>query len=150
LDSTPFKGLAPFDPAEKSHRIAQQSRQSYFDFLGLRLVDLEPGYARLELPFRPEFTHSARVVQGGLITTLADAAIAHALVAAVHGEKLTTTVELKINFIRPATGGTFTAEARLLHLGSRTAVGEAEILDEQGRLIAKCLSSLMLLPLENG
>lgn len=142
----PYPGLAPFSPDEKQRRLSRHIETSdYFGLLGLRLVDLEPGYARLELPFRKEITHSGNVVQGGIITTLADSSIAHATVAALDGEQtVSTTIELKINFIRPALGGTFISEARLLHLGRRTAVGEAEIRNQDGKLVAKCLSSLMI------
>ena len=144
----PYAGFSPFGAEEKQRRIAHHEAASdYFQLLGLRLLDLEPGYARMELPFRQEMTHSGAEVQGGLITTLADSAIAHATVAALDpATQRTATLELKINFIRPATGGPFTACARLIHLGRRTAIGEAEVTDERGRLIAKCLASVMVLP----
>jgi acyl-CoA thioesterase len=143
----PYAGFAPFSAEEKQRRLARHREVSdYFALLGLRLVDLEPGYARLELPFRRELTHSGGVVQGGLITTLADSSIAHAAIAALDSAThRTTTIELKINFIRPALGGTFTSHARLIHLGQRTAVGEAEIVDDAGKLIAKCMASLLVL-----
>ncbi|MEE8434196.1 MAG: PaaI family thioesterase, partial [bacterium] len=113
-------------------------------------VDLEPGYARLELPFRKEFTHSGGIVQGDIITTLADSCIAHATYAALHGNNSNfTTIELKVNFIRPAQGNLFIAEAHLLHLGRRIAVGEAEIRNDDGKLVAKCSSSLMIMERPN-
>lgn len=143
----PYPGFAPFSAEEKERRLAvHEGLSDYFALLGLRLLDLEPGYARMELPFRPEFTHSGGVVQGGLITTLADSSIAHAAIAALDSDThRTTTVELKINFIRPATAARFISQARLIHLGRRTAVGEAEIRDDAGRLVAKCMASLMVL-----
>ena len=55
-------------------------------------------------------------------------------------------MEFKINFIRAAFGETITAETRLILLGRRTAMGEAEITDERSKLVAKCLASLMMLP----
>jgi len=144
----PYEGFAPFTAEEKQRRLARHIGLSdYFELLGLRLVDLEPGYARMELPFRQDMTHSGGIVQGGLVTTLADSSIAHAAIAALDAQAFTTTtIELKINFIRPATGGVFTSVARLIHLGRRTAVGEAEITDDRGRLIAKCLSTVLVLP----
>ena len=109
-------------------------------------MDLEPGYACLELPFREEITHAGGIVQGGIITTLADSCIAHATQAALNGnDSAFTTIELKVNFIRPAQGKLFIAEANLIHLGRRTAVGEAEIRNDDGKLVAKCLSSLMIM-----
>lgn len=135
-----------FSPEEKRELMERQVESGgYFVLLGFRLVDLEPGYARLELPFREEITHSGGVVQGGIISTLADSCIAHATFAALQGSPSNfTTIELKVNFIRPARGKLFTAEANLLNLGRRIAVGEAEIRDDAGKLVAKGLSSLMI------
>jgi uncharacterized protein (TIGR00369 family) len=143
-----WQGRPKFTPDEKARMLEWQKAEAhYFGLLGLRLVDLEPGYCKLELPFKREISHGRGVVQGGILTTLADSCIAHATIAALAGEdRHTTTIELKINFIRPATPSLFTAEAWLIHLGNRTAVGEAEITNEEGKLIAKCLSSLMVLP----
>ena len=144
----PYPGLAPFSAVEKERRIALHTELAeYFQLLALRLEDLEPGYARLVLPFRRDMTHSGGVVQGGLITTLADSSIAHATIAALDSDTYrTTTIELKINFIRAARGNAFTSHARLIHLGRRTAIGEAEIFDDAGKLIAKCMASQMVLP----
>ena len=139
-------GLAPITVSARAmERLRARKTVNHSWYLDLKLLDLEPGYARLELPFHREITHSGGVVQGGIITTLADSSIAHAAIAALEPAAfLTTTIELKINFIRPAVGGVFRCEARLIHLGRRTAVGEAEITNERGKLVAKCLSSLLI------
>lgn len=64
--SRSYPGHAPFTPEEKSRRIAHHTHISdYFGLLGLRLVDLKSGCARMQLPFRPEKTHSGGTVQGG-------------------------------------------------------------------------------------
>ncbi len=64
--SRAYPGLAPFTPEEKSRRIAHHTRISdYFGLLGLRLVDLELGCAWMQLPFRPEKTHSSGTVREG-------------------------------------------------------------------------------------
>jgi len=139
---------ALFTPEEKAAAMARHRKEStYFGLLGLQMLDLEPGYCRLQLPFKMDITHGAGTVQGGILTTLADSCIAHASIAALRNAgKITTTIELKINFIRPAfRGDNYTAEAWLIHLGGRTAVGEAEIVNDEGKLVAKCLSSMMVL-----
>jgi acyl-CoA thioesterase len=143
-----WQGRNPFTPDEKAQTIAWFHTQAhYYDLLGLRVVDVEPGYAKLELPFKRDISHGAGVVQGGILTTLADSCIAHATMAALVGQaRHSTTIELKINFIRPGVSSLFRAEAWLIHLGGRTAVGEAEVVNEEGKLVAKCLSSLMIMP----
>jgi len=50
-----------------------------FDLLGIQIERVEPGRAWLSLPFKKELTHSGGIVQGGIVTALADAAIAFAV-----------------------------------------------------------------------
>ena len=151
ISHQPYQGFPRFSQQEKRKRLELQTEAGgYFVLLGFRLVDLEPGYARLELPFRKEITHAGGVVQGGIISTLADSCIAHATHAALlENGSAFTTIELKVNFIRPAQGKLFIAEANLLNLGRRIAVGEAEIRGDDGKLVAKCLSSLMIMERPN-
>ena len=141
-----WPGRSPFTPEEKARMIGFfRSKAYYYDLLGLRLLDVEPGWCQLELPFKRDLSFGEGVVQGGILTTLADSCIAHATLAAVAGQnRHTATIELKINFLRPGVSSLFTAEAWLIHLGSRTAVGEAEVKNAEGKLVAKCLSSIML------
>ena len=141
-----WQDRSPFAPEEKAQFIAAtRASAHYFGLLGLRLVDVEPGWCVLELPFKQEMSYGQNVVQGGILTTLADSCIAHATLAAVLQDGLrTATIELKINFMRPGVSSLFTAEAWLIHLGGRTAVGEAEVKNAEGKLVAKCLSSVML------
>ena len=135
----------PLQPEQRERLLARTSGP-FSDFLGIRLLEIEAGFARLELTFKPELTHAGGIVQGGLIATIADHAIALAVGAALGGEIGHTSIDLKINFIRAVPKGNLTAEAWLIHLGSRTAVGESVVTDDQGRVVAKCLSSVMILP----
>lgn len=140
-----LKDLPPF--SEKKQAWLQNYRPSpIFELLDIRLLKLEPGYCLLELPVRKELTHNGGIVQGGIITTLADSAIAFAVRSALPDDTGQTSIDLKINFIRPISSGTVTCEAWLMHLGSRTAVGESIVLNEQGKAMAKCLSSVLIMP----
>ena len=138
-----LSGLAALSPQEKQ-RLLQVPLGPFARLLDITLVEIESGFAKLKMPFRPELTHAGGVVQGGIITTLADAAIAVAVRGAMAGYSGHSTIELKINLMRPVGGGELNAEAWLLHLGRTTAVGEAVVLSAEGKVVAKCLSSLML------
>lgn len=135
----------PLHP-EQRERLLTRTSGPFSDFLGIRLVEIQAGFAKLEMAFKPELTHAGGIVQGGLIATIADHAIALAVGAALGGEIGHTSIDLKINFIRAVPKGNLTAEAWLIHLGGRTAVGESVVTDDQGRVVAKCLSSIMILP----
>ena len=114
----------------------------------LKMRLLEVGEGRVVFGAKPSRAHynGMGVVHGGFAATLLDSALGCAINTMAPPGKIYTTLELKINFIRPALPSLFTAEAWLIHLGSRTAVGEAEIMNEEGKLIAKCLSSLVIIP----
>jgi acyl-CoA thioesterase len=55
------------------------------------------------------------------------------------------TAELKVNFLAPITAGIVTARGRLIREGKRLIVGEAEVQDHTGRMIAKGLGTWMII-----
>ena len=94
--------------------------------LGIRLGSLEPGRAVLNLSFRPEILNPSGNVQGGIVTALADAAGACALYTLLSPDQRVTSIELKINFLKPVNLDA-RAEGRVLHAGSRTGVSYVEV-----------------------
>lgn len=68
-----------------------------------------------------------------------------ALCTMVDPRVLVTTVELNVNYIAPAELGILKARGRILHKGNRIAVGDAEVVDEHGRLISKGSATYMIL-----
>lgn len=132
---------------EQRKKLAHYQPGPVFGLLGIRVVGLEAGRAWLEMDARPELTHSGGVVQGGIVTALADASIAFAVRTLLEGEGTNqASIELKINFIRPVSEGLIRAEGRVIHLGRRTAVGESLLTNGRGKTVAKCSSSVMILP----
>jgi uncharacterized protein (TIGR00369 family) len=106
--------------------------------LGIRIEDLETGCARLSLKHREEITQGMGYIHGGAITTLCDTSVAVAIFTQIDEDERILTVELKVNFIAPANGETY-AIARILHKGRKTAVGEVDVTDAAGVLVAKAL-----------
>jgi len=78
--------------------------------------------------------------------TLADAAVGIAIGHHYGGRREATTVELKVNYFLPVTGGKLTARARLIHTGNTLCVGRVDLLDENRRLAGAALVTYMLLP----
>ena len=73
--------------------------------LGARITEAEPGRVVLELEAGPQHRHGGGVVQGGVITQIADAAMGMSLGTLQEDGLWNTTIELKINFIRPVISG---------------------------------------------
>jgi uncharacterized protein (TIGR00369 family) len=118
----------------------------FFTFFQVRIEEMTPGFARLVLPFRTEYTHALGVVQGGIITAIADAAVAHAIMPMLEEGQSCTTVELKINFLAPVTKEDMVAEARVIKKGRQIALGEADVKSPEGRHFARAMATYMVFP----
>ena len=70
----------------------------YYQLLGIEIVKMRKGRATLQLRFRKELTHALGRMHGGAIASLADSAVAMALITLVDPSDRITTIEFKINF----------------------------------------------------
>jgi acyl-CoA thioesterase len=107
----------------------------------MRLVSAGSGRASVRLPFGPHLANGAGVMHGGAVFAAADAATGVAAMGLLAADETLTTIEMKVNFIRPVPDGEIVAEAVILHRGRSTAVGETDVKDAEGRLIAKALAT---------
>lgn len=114
--------------------------------LGARIVEAEPGRVALELIAGPQHRHGGGVVQGGVITQIADAAMGMSLATLQEDGTWNTTIELKINFVRPAVEGRLLAVGRVVEMSPKLLFGEADVVDDRGRLIARASSTCMPVP----
>jgi uncharacterized protein (TIGR00369 family) len=95
--------------------------------------------------FKQELTHPYGIVHGGAIASLADSAVAMALVSLVEPKDRITTIEFKINFFVPVSKGELKAHAKIIHKGSKTAVGDVEVINEGGELVAKVIATYSIM-----
>ena len=116
--------------------------QPFLRFLEIELLDAGPGWVREQLEIQPHH-FQPEVVHGGVIYGLADSAAAHALLTHLLPEGWATTVEQKINFLRPVRGGEIICEARIVHQGRTISYAEAEVLDSDRKLVAKSVATIM-------
>lgn len=116
----------------------------FADLLGIRIGAVEPGRCLLELPTRPELLNSHGGVHGGVVTALADVALAVAAIAREPGARGAYTVDLSVSFLGPGTG-TLTAEGRCLRVGRSLAFSEGEVRDGRGELVAKAMGTFKVL-----
>jgi uncharacterized protein (TIGR00369 family) len=88
------------------------------------------------------------VVHGGVIATLLDSAVGCAVHTALPAGVAFTTLELKVNYIRPGLSGTgrIRAEGTLVHLGRKSAVAEGRAFDSKGRVLATASTTCLVYP----
>jgi uncharacterized protein (TIGR00369 family) len=106
-------------------------------FLGFSLVACDEAGAELAMPPRQEHLQEKGVVQGGILTALADTAAVYALLPRLPPELDMTGVELKMNFLRPALAdrGELRARSRVVQRGRRIGVCQVEVF-QAGRPVA--------------
>lgn len=129
----------------------ERTRPPIASLLGMRAVAFEPGRAVFEAEPAEFHYNPIGTVHGGFAATLLDSATACAVHATCKPGQAYTTVEIKVNYVRPITAdtGTVTCEGRTISLGSRIATAEARITDRQGRLLAHGTATCLLIPLES-
>lgn len=110
----------------------------YIAALGVRVeaVDAAAGRVVAAIALRPELERAPGSGQfhGGAIAALIDIAGDMAVAVGLGGG--VPTIDLRVDFLRPATGGRLVATATLRRLGRTVATADVEVADETGRLCA--------------
>ena len=117
----------------------------FWKLLGMEVVDVKKGWAIVKLPYSDKLAQPDGVAHGGAIFSPADAAVAVALLGLIDKSETLLTIEMKINYIKAIREGDIIAEAKIVHRGSKTAIGDVEVRNSQGDLIAKCLATYMII-----
>jgi uncharacterized protein (TIGR00369 family) len=111
--------------------------------IGFRLTEIGRGHSRVELEVGPKHANPMGTLHGGILCDIADAAMGMAYVGLIGPEESFTTIELKVNFLRPFWAGKLTARGRVLRKGRTMGLLECRITDEKRRLIAFGTSTCM-------
>jgi uncharacterized protein (TIGR00369 family) len=106
--------------------------------LGFKLLDIDPsrGTIRVQFEGKREFLNPMGVVQGGFVAAMLDDTLGPALVCMLPPGHFAPTVELKVNFIKPAPLGLLIGEGRVVARGGTIAFLAGELRTAQGDLIA--------------
>lgn len=126
---------------------AGELRSPVSSTLGMKLVEFGRGEATYEMAAATELGNPLGVIQGGVVTALADAAMAAATTSVLDDEEIQgcaiTTVDIFARFIRPVNAkkvDTLRAEARVVRAGGRLVWAEAEVLAD-GEMVGKFAST---------
>ena len=117
--------------------------------LGMVCVDKsEPGRTVWRMRADERFVNPAGVLQGGFLAAFCDSAMGASSVTWVRGRKVrSANAELKISFLAPVRPqGWLTVTAQVVAGGERVAFVEAEVVDEEGRPVARSSSTYILAP----
>ena len=84
-------------------------------------------------------------LHGGVLCDIADAAMGYAYYTTLAADESCTTLELKINFLRPVWKATLRAIARVVRAGRFVGYVECDVVDEQEQLVARASSTCLTL-----
>jgi uncharacterized protein (TIGR00369 family) len=113
--------------------------------IGFEAKDIRKGRARGTLSAGPQHANPMGTLHGGILCDIADAAMGMAFASTLGPEESFTTVELKINFLRPVWRAQLRAEGTVVQRGRTIGYVECAITDEEKRVIARASSTCTVL-----
>jgi uncharacterized protein (TIGR00369 family) len=114
--------------------------------IGFTIIEVEEGRVVFKLDPGEHLYNPFNVLHGGVTSGLLDAATGSAVHSTLPAGAGFTSIEIKVNFIRPVTKqtGPIRCEARVVHAGGTIAVAEGKVIDRENRLYALGLSTCMV------
>lgn len=113
--------------------------------MGYRVSSLREGGAVVELQTDDRHFNFSGYTHGGVICTLMDTAMGMAALTMLEVEASSTTVEIKVNMLRPVWRANLRADARVVNNGRTLQLLECDVWDERDKLIAKAMGTWMIL-----
>jgi uncharacterized protein (TIGR00369 family) len=115
-------------------------------WLGLVLEEVADGEAVVSLEVEPKHRNLMGTLHGGMVSTLADTATGVAMGASLDDGMTWTTTTLHVTFLAPGRAGRVTARGRVVKRGRTFGYAEADVVDEDGRLLARATATFALMP----
>ncbi len=113
--------------------------------LGMHIAEAAAGRVVLEMEAGPQHHNPMGTVHGGVLCDLADAAMGMTYASQLAAGETFTTLELKINFLKPVWQSRLRAEGRMLRPGRTVGLVECRVTDEKNSLVAHATSTCMTL-----
>ena len=113
--------------------------------IGFELVAVKPGEAVVEFQATEAHANPMGTLHGGVLCDIADAAMGIAYSSNLDEDESFTTLELKINFLKPVWQARLRAVGRVVKQGRTVGLVECDITDEKGSLVARATSTCLTL-----
>jgi len=113
--------------------------------IGFDLISAGQGQASFTFQAEPRHANALGTLHGGVLCDVTDMAMGLAYATTLASGESFTTIELKINFLRPVWTGLLSATARVVKGGRTLGLVECDVLDAQQRLVARASSTCLTL-----
>src|SRR5213595_321814 len=109
--------------------------------LGFHVTHVEPGSATVEIEITGQYWNPLGTLHGGVLCDIADAAMGLAYASGLEDGESFTTLELKINFLKPIWNARLKATANMIRRGRTIGLVECKVLDGKASLVAHSTST---------
>ena len=130
-----------FSEERKQFAMEKLNALPFAKLIGMRLVDIRPNEAVIEIEMRDDLRQPSGVLHGGVTATLIDTAMAFAVRTYLTDTEPTATIDLTVHSLRPHIEGKASCTARVVRPGKRIFTVSADVVNEQGKLIATGIST---------
>src|SRR5262245_649123 len=113
--------------------------------IGFRVAAIYPGEVVIEFEAGEEHANPMGTLHGGILCDIADAAMGMAFGATLGEDESFTTLEIKINFLKPIWKAKLRATGKVVKRGRTIGLIECDVTDDQGSLVARAISTCMVL-----
>lgn len=135
-------------PVKRVHPIVERalaSKVPIAELIGFRVEEVGDGQAALSMRAGPQHANPMGTLHGGVLCDLADAAMGMAFASTLAPDESFTTINLTINYFRPVWQAGLRADARLVNRGRTVGYLECDVVDQDGKKIAKAYSTCFVL-----
>jgi uncharacterized protein (TIGR00369 family) len=138
-------GTSSSEPVHPLIEHALASKVPIAELIGFRVEEVAGGRAVVSLRAGPQHANPMGTLHGGVLCDLADAAMGMAFVTTLAVDESFTTMTLSINFFRPVWQALLHAEARVINRGKNVGYIECDVIDQDGKQVAKARSTCFVL-----
>lgn len=136
------------DNQDRGHRtkediISFSKEFPFFKLIGLEVLDVKPGWSKTRLEHRPDLTQPAGVLHGGVLASLIDTGIAHALLLTDRFSELrkrgggVVTIDLRVKYFRPVSKAGVVCESTITRMGRKIIHAESVVTNDQDKEVAR-------------
>lgn len=113
----------------------------------LNIEDVGPqdnGDYCVRLQLQPKHLSRAGLIHGGMVFTLLDTAMGRAVLHSLKSGYHSPTIEMKINYFRPAASGMLETLGRVVNSSRQLSYAEGEVRNQEGKLIARATGTFFV------
>ena len=115
------------------------------ELVGFKMTAYEIGRSTIDFEAENRHANPMGTLHGGILCDIADAAMGMAYASTLEGDETFTTLELKINYLKPVWTGKLQAVGKVVKGGGTIGLVECDIWDDRQRLVARASSTVMTL-----